>query len=261
MDLELTGKVAIVTGGNRGIGASIAQELAREGADVFLVARDAALLDRMAEEISHRFGRRAGTYAADLRKPDAPPALVKAVLAEFGRIDILVNNAGSTKRGHFLSLTEEDWIDGYALKVHGYVRMARSAWPELQRSSGTIVNIVGAGSRVGTSEFMIGGSVNSALLNFTKSLADLGKIEGIRVNAINPGRTQTERLVRNLDRMAAEAQIGRQAAAVKLLAEAGIARFGRPEEIGWLTAFLASPRAAFINGSIIEIDGGETRAL
>jgi NAD(P)-dependent dehydrogenase (short-subunit alcohol dehydrogenase family) len=261
MNLELIGKIAIVTGGNRGIGASVATELAREGADLLLVARDGALLDRIAMGIADQFGRRAIAYAADLRHASAAAAIVEACLAAFGRLDVLVNNAGTTRRGHFLSLTESDWEEGYAVKLHGYVRMSRAAWPALRQSKGTIVNIVGAGSRIGTAEFTIGGSVNAALLNLTKALADLGRTEGVRVNAINPGRTQTERLARNLDRLAAEAGISRDEAEAKLLADTGIARFGQPEEIGWLAAYLASPRASFIHGSIVEIDGGETRAL
>jgi len=261
MELELAGKVAIVTGGNRGIGSAVATELAREGADLCLVARDGGLLDEVAREIGDRFHRRVLAHQSDLRRPDAAEAAVQACVAAFGKIDILVNNAGTTKRGHFLSLSDEDWEEGYALKLHGYVRMSRGAWPELKRNRGAIVNIVGAGSRVGTAEFTIGGSVNAALLNLTKSLADLGRTEGIRVNAINPGRIQTDRLVRNLDRLAAGAGISRDEAAIGLIAQTGIPRFGLPEEVGWLVAYLASSRAAFMNGSIVEIDGGETRAV
>jgi NAD(P)-dependent dehydrogenase (short-subunit alcohol dehydrogenase family) len=161
MNLELS-KIAIVTGGNRGIGAAVATELAREGAEVFLIARDGALLDGVATEIASRFGRRAVAFAADLRRPEAATSAVQACLAAFGQLDILVNNAGTTKRGHFLSLNESDWEEGYAVKLHGYVRMSRSAWPALRQSRWTIVNIVGAGSRIGTAEFTIGGSVNAA---------------------------------------------------------------------------------------------------
>jgi NAD(P)-dependent dehydrogenase (short-subunit alcohol dehydrogenase family) len=261
MNLELSGKVAIVTGGNRGIGANIAEELAREGVDLFLVARDSALLDRVAGGIAAKFGRQVVAHAADLRPPEAAAQAIEAAIAAFGRIDILVNNAGATKRAPFLDLTEDEWMDGFALKFHGYVRMARTAWPELRRRQGAIVNIIGIGSRAGSAEFTIGGSVNAALVNLTKALADLGRADGVRVNAINPGRIETDRLVRNLDRLAAEAGVQRDEAAARLLSGLGLKRFGRPEEIGWLVAYLASPRAAFIEGAIIDIDGGENRSV
>jgi 3-oxoacyl-[acyl-carrier protein] reductase len=261
MNLDLDGTAAIVTGGNRGIGAAIAAALAEEGVDVMLVARDAVMLDKVAAELAATHGRRAMPHATDLRRPEAAQAAVDAALAAFGRLDIVINNAGATKRGHFLSLDDSDWADGFALKLHGYVRMARSAWPALRRSRGAIINIVGVGGRVAEAEFTIGGSVNAALLNLTKSLADLGRVEGVRVNAINPGRIHTERLDRNLDRIAAAGVMSREEAAQKLRAVTGIARFGRPEEIGWLAAYLASPRADFMQGAIVEIDGGEMHAV
>ena len=126
---------------------------------------------------------------------------------------------------------------------------------------GSIINIIGIGSRTAGADFTIGGSVNSALLNFTKCLADLGSRDGVRVNAINPGQIATDRLTRRLDRIEKEKGIGREQALAEMARSHGIARPGAPEEIGWLAAFLASPRAAFIHSAIIDIDGGETRAL
>ena len=148
MELNLSGKTALVTGASRGIGASVALELAREGVHVCLAARDRAKLDEVAASIATISGsNRTTVIAGDLREPAAVKAAVDAAIAAFGRLDILVNNAGATKRADFFALTEEDWQDGFALKFHGYVRATRAAWPHLREFHGCIVNIVGIGSR------------------------------------------------------------------------------------------------------------------
>jgi 3-oxoacyl-[acyl-carrier protein] reductase len=139
--------------------------------------------------------------------------------------------------------------------------MTRAAWPHLCQAHGAVINIVGVGSRTASAEFSIGGAVNVALLNFTKAMADRGIRDGVRVNAINPGLIETDRLTRNIERVMHEHSCSRDEAIARLLAPRGTTRFGRPEEIGWLAAFLASSRADFIQGAIVDIDGGATRAL
>jgi NAD(P)-dependent dehydrogenase (short-subunit alcohol dehydrogenase family) len=261
MDLGLKGKVALITGASGGIGTAIATELAREGADLCLTARDPGKLQETASALEKMSGRRPAVHAGDLSAPDAASAAVAAAIAAFGRLDILANCAGDTKRGDFLKLTEDDWSGGFAVKFHGCVRMTRAAWPHLRETQGTVINIVGVGSRFGSAEFAIGGAVNVALLNFTKVMADIGINDGVRVNAINPGLIETERLGRNVARLMREHSCTREEAVSRMLKPRGTRRFGRPEEIGWLAAFLASPKAAFIQGSIIDIDGGATRSL
>ena len=261
MDLGLSGKVALITGASRGIGEAIAIELAREGMDVCLAARDEARLHHVAAGIAAQSQVGTLVYAGDFRDRAVPRDAIARCVASFGRLDVLVNNAGATRRGDFLELTEEDWQDGYALKFHGYVRMTRAAWPHLRASHGSVINIAGIGARTASAEFTIGGSVNAALLYFTKAMADRGVTDGVRVNAINPGHIATDRLVRNFDRLAADQGIAREEAAERLLAECRTQRFGRPDEIGGVAAFLASNQASFIQGSLIDVDGGETRAL
>jgi NAD(P)-dependent dehydrogenase (short-subunit alcohol dehydrogenase family) len=262
MDLNLSGKVALITGASRGIGASIAAELAREGVHVCLAARDKAKLDEVAGAIAAvSRNNRTAVIAGDLRDPAAGKTAVDAAIATFGRLDILVNNAGATKRADFFTLTEDDWQDGFALKFHGYVRTTRAAWPHLREKNGCIVNIVGIGSRAGSAEFTIGGSVNVALLNFSKAMADIGVNDGVRVNAINPGLIETERFGRNIERVSRDKGFDREQAISYLLSSHGTTRVGRPKEIGWLTAYLASDKADFIQGCVIDIDGGATRSL
>jgi 3-oxoacyl-[acyl-carrier protein] reductase len=261
MELGLSGKVALVTGANRGIGAAIAMELAREGVHLCLVARDLTKLNEVASALRDTANVRAIVHSADLREPAAAADAVKAATVAFGRLDILVNNAGATKRADFFALTDEDFLDGFALKFHGYVRTTRAAWPHLRNANGNIVNIVGIGSRSGSAEFTIGGAVNVAILNFTKAMADIGVQDGVRVNAINPGFIETERLSRTIERTMRDRSCSREAAIAYLLSTHGTTRLGQPEEIGAMTAFLASDRAGFLQGSIIDVDGGATRSL
>ncbi|MCF8480969.1 MAG: SDR family oxidoreductase [Rhodospirillum sp.] len=260
MDLELNGGTALVTGASRGIGAGVARRLAREGMDVALVGRDTGALADVAREIGE-MGRRAVPLIHDLRDPDGAGRAVDGAVEALGGLDLLVNNAGATKRGDFFELTDGDWADGFALKMHGYVRMTRAAWPHLAARSGCLINIVGIGGYAGLGEFTVGGAVNAALHNFTKAMVDYGRRDGVRVNAVNPGRVQTERLDRNLDRIAGPRGIEREEAARELLAECGIDRFGDPDEIACAVAFLASSRAGFAQGSLFCVDGGEHRAI
>jgi len=258
MDFQLNNQVAIITGASRGIGRAIAQLLSAEGMRLVIAARSADLLD----EVARSCQTEVVPVAMDLREEAAPQRLIDIAVEKFGGINVLVNNAGATKRGDFLELTEADWQDGFALKFFGAVRCARAAWPHLQAAKGSVVNIVGVGGRTGSAEFSIGGTVNAALLNFTKVLADRGVLDGVRVNAINPGAIATDRLQTRVATFAAQQGIAAAEAAGQMAAQLGIARFGAPEEIARAVAFLASSSAAgFCQGSILDVDGGQTRTL
>lgn len=256
----LSGKIAIVTGASRGIGRAIAVELARQGANVVLTARDAGLLAAVADEI-RALGRRAEVSVADLRELAAAGRVVDAALAAFGAIDIVVNNAGATKRGDFLQLTDDDWQDGFALKLHGAVRLSRAAWPHLVRRRGSVLNIAGVGGRTPGAEFTIGGSVNGALLTFTKALADVGVRDGVQVNAINPGYIRTERLTNRLKQRVARTGETLAQAEAGMVAEAETIRLGEPQDIARLVAFIVSPGARYLQGALIDADGGQTKTV
>lgn len=258
---DFSGQSAIVTGSNRGIGAAIALELARCGAAVTLTGRDSAALAATAGRIETETGRKPAIVASDLRQEPAAGQVVEAAVKAHGRLDILVNNAGATKRGDFLDLTDDDFLDGFALKFHGAVRMTRQAWPHLVKTHGKLVNIVGIGSRTPAMDFTIGGSVNSAIVNFTKAMADRGLKDGVRVNAINPGHIVTDRLRRRVEAASQAAGITYAEAEERSRREHGILRFGEVGEIADLTAFLCSDRATYIHGATIDIDGGATKGL
>ncbi len=259
MDQGLAGKTAIVTGASRGIGLAIAEKLAAEGVNVLLVARSGDLLATHAERLSQVTP--CAAFAADLREPEAASHVVAAAIARFGRLDFLVNNAGATKRGDFATLTDGDFQDGFALKFHGTVRMTRAAWPALKESRGAIVNIIGSGGRMASGDFTIGGSVNAALFNFTKAIAQPAMRDGIRVNGINPGWIETDRLKGRLAQAAKDKGIDEATARAQALADLKVARFGQPAEIADLAAALLGPRFAYVQGALIDCDGGLTRAL
>ncbi len=257
MDLQLSHQVAIVTGASRGLGRAIAETLSGEGMKVVLVARSGQELEALAS----RLPTESLVQVVDLRKPESGEQVVAETVRRFGKIDLLVNNAGATKRGDFLTLTDEEWKDGYDLKFFGAMRLSRAAWPYLQASEGRIVNIIGVGGKAGSAEFTIGGTVNAALMNLTKALADRGVQDGVRVNAVNPGSIATERLQIRIKNYAREKNITPEEAARQMPHEMKIARFGNPDEIARAVAFLASPQASYIQGAILDVDGGATRAL
>lgn len=250
-------RVAIVTGASRGIGAAIARELSAQGLSLVLTARSRAELDTLAAQLP----RPALAIDADLSEPAAAARIVEATLAHYGRLDVVVNNAGATPRGDFLEFSDADWDAGFALKFFGAVRLCRAAWPALVASGGAIVNIAGIGGRTGNAEFAIGGSVNAALLNLTKALADRGVADGVRVNAVNPSSIATERTQVRIDALARERELGPAQAARELARKLGVARFGEPAEIARVVAFLASDAASYMQGAIVDVDGGQTRTL
>lgn len=246
-----------MTGASRGIGRAVAQELAEEGMKLVLAARSRDMLEAVAAECKTE----CLIQSADLREPNAAERIVKAAIERFGKLDLLVNNAGATKRGDFLELTDINWSDGFALKFFGAMRLSRAAWEHLKEQQGSIIFISGIGGRTGSAEFTIGGSVNAALLNLTKSLADRGSRDKVRINAVNPSSILTERLQSRIRKLAEEKNLDEKAAAQLMCRKLGVNRFGNPEEIAAVVAFLASSRADYCHGCLVDVDGGKTLTI
>jgi 3-oxoacyl-[acyl-carrier protein] reductase len=254
---EFDGKIVVISGASRGIGRGIALAFAREGAQTVLASSSEQNLAAAAKAIAAE-GPQPLTVAGDLRKLEACEQLFKRVNERFQRCDVLVNNAGATRAGAFLELPDAVWLDGFALKFFGCVRLTRLFWPLLKASQGSVVNIVGGAARTPDAEFLIGGAVNAAVANFSKGLSKLGNRDNVNVNVIHPGNTDTERqdelrrqraaaLGRTVDELRAEA-----------LTKSNMRRFGKPEDVAALALFLCSERARHVQGTAIAVDGGTT---
>jgi 3-oxoacyl-[acyl-carrier protein] reductase len=255
---EFSGKVVVVTGGSRGIGRAIAAEFAREGAQIVLAASSAANLASAAKAIAGGKLPEPATIAADLRELAGCEKVAATVSERFGRCDILVNSAGATRAGNFLDLPDAAWLDGYALKLFGCVRVTRLLWPLLKATQGHVVNIVGGAARTPGPEFLIGGSVNAAMANFSKGLSQLGKRDGVNVNVIHPGATDTERTQQLLEQRAAASGRPLEDLRRESYAKDGLKRLGHPDDIAALALFLCSEKARYIQGTAIAVDGGAT---
>jgi 3-oxoacyl-[acyl-carrier protein] reductase len=225
-----------------------------------LTGRDAAALDEGAKAIRAQ-GRRAAVAVLDLRQTDAPQRLIEQVKHELGGLDILVNNAGATKRGDFLSLTDADWEDGYALKFFAHVRLARAAWPLIKEQRGSLVSIGGTGGRKPTAEFAIGSSVNAAVAAFSKCLADRGKEDGVQVNCIHPSMVETDRLWRRIEAEMERTGWPEEKTRKEMCRGFGITRFGTVADVADLITFIVSSRATWLHGATVDLDGGEIPVL
>jgi len=260
MTSDLQDKVALVTGASRGIGRGIALELAAAGGNLLLTARDRDALEATAQSI-RSLGRRAEIHVADLRGDGEPARLASLAKDRFGRLDILVNNAGANRRGDFFALTDADWAAGFDLKFFAQVRLCRAAWPLLKQAGGSIVAIAGIGGRAPVADYMIGSSVIGAQLAFMKALADIGKRDGVQVNSINPGSVDTDRFRHRLGIIMARTGLDEAAAIEHHRKELDITRFGLPEDVAGLVAFIVSPRGRWLHGAAIDIDGGQVDPL
>ncbi len=262
MELKLGGKVAVVTGGSLGIGRAIAEELAAEGVQVAIVARDAARLLSAAAEISGRGGGRVLACPGDMTRPADIETAMAAAHQALGPIDILVNNAGASPMGRIAETADAVWEKSLQLKLMGYVRCARAVLPGMRaRRWGRVVNIIGRSGHQPRAAYLAGGAVNAALLNFTLALAEECAPDNVLVTGVNPGPVQTPRWDTLVAQGAAIAATDTGTAHAAALASVGLSRIGRPDDVSGMVAFLCSDRAAFITGTCIDIDGGGTRCI
>src|ERR1700737_2877837 len=258
---EFKGKVVVISGASRGIGRGIATAFAREGAQTGLASSSEQNLAAAGHAIAALGAPQPLAVAGDLRTLSACEQLFRRVDDSFRRCDVLVNNAGATRAGNFLELADETWLDGFALKFFGAVRLTRLFWPLLKSAQGPLVNIIGGGARTVEPEFLVGGSVNAAAANFTKGLSRLGMRDGVHVNAIHPGQTATERTEQLLQQRAAALGQPIEEVRAAAVAKSGTRRMATPEDIAALTLFLCSERSRHIQGTAIAVDGGATPGL
>jgi NAD(P)-dependent dehydrogenase (short-subunit alcohol dehydrogenase family) len=252
MDLNLRGRTALITGASKGIGYAAAEALAEEGVNVVLVARTQADLQSARERIAARWNVRVETHPYDL----SDSGNVDRLVARHADIDILVNNAGAIPGGDIEEVDEARWRAAWDLKVYGYVNMCRRFYAEMRkRGRGVIINILGmAGERMDAT-YIAGSTGNAGLMAFTKALGGAASNDKLRVVGINPGAIATDRLI-TMMRKRAQDRLGDAERWEELMRPLPFGRAGRPEEIGWMVAFLASDRSAYTTGTIVTIDGG-----
>jgi NAD(P)-dependent dehydrogenase (short-subunit alcohol dehydrogenase family) len=253
----LAGKVAVVSGGSRGIGRAIAGRFAEEGARVVIAARNEEALGRAVTEMNVS-GQACRGVRADLSKAE-DVARVVAAATEWGGIDILVNNVGAAPAGRFLVLTDEQFLDAWTLKLLAGIRLARAAIPQMiERGGGSIINITGLGGREPGPEAAALASTNGAIRGVTKSLAREMAGKGIRVNAICPGTVRTERAVELAKQTAAARGILIEAVEEEAMKAVPRGRYVEPSEIAEVALFLAGGAAPSLTGVEIVVDGGRS---
>jgi len=252
----MSSKVAIVTGASQGIGRATAIRLARDFDSIVLVARNRANLEQTALDVKEA-GANPLVIDVDLAEPEAAQQVIDQALAAFGRIDALLNIAGAVPQIDVLEMTDEQWDRGLALKLHGARRLTIAAWPSLKQSSGSVVLMSGNSALFPKAPYAAVGTINAAIVALAKAFSDRGITDGVQVNSVLPGAVMTGRRRSYLEHWAPLHNMTVEEATAQFPGEAGIARYGTPEEIAELMAFVVSPVARWMTGSTLRMDGGE----
>ncbi|MCC2613721.1 SDR family oxidoreductase [Neorhizobium sp. Rsf11] len=256
----MTNTVAIVTGGSSGIGRATALRLARDFSAVVVTARDAEGLASAADEI-RAAGADALAIDIDLSEPEAAGLVVEKTRNAFGRIDALVNIAGAVPGIDLFDLTDAQWDMSLKLKFHGARRLTLKVWDALKMSKGAVVFTSGTGAEIPNSATAAIGTINAAIEALAKAFADRGLKDGVQVNSVSPGPIMTKRRQGLIEAAASARGITVELAKQKFLEQAGITRFGEPEEIAELMAFAVSPAARWMTGTVLRMDGGEVKSI
>jgi 3-oxoacyl-[acyl-carrier protein] reductase len=252
--------VAIVTGASQGIGRATAVRLAKDFSGVALAARNEDALQKVAAEVKSR-GAEPLPVALDLHTRESAEILVKRTLDRFGRIDAVLNIAGAVPQIDLFEITDEHLLDGLELKFHVTRRLTLLAWDALKGSNGSVVLISGSAALDPKPGFAAVAAVNAAIIALAKAFAEQGIKDGVQVNSVVPGPIMTNRRKSFMEKWARSKGMTVEEATKKFPAEAGISRYGKPEEVADLMAFLVSPAAKWLTGTSVRIDGGEIKGI
>jgi 3-oxoacyl-[acyl-carrier protein] reductase len=252
--------VAIITGASQGIGRATALRLAKDFSSVALAARNGDALKEVAKAVYHA-GAEALPLALDLREPSADQTLVDETLKRFGRIDALINIAGAVPQIDLMEMTDAQWDDGMALKLHGARRITIHAWNALKESKGSVVFTSGTSAQAPKSAYAAVATINAAIVALARAFAERGIKDGVQVNSVLPGPVLTNRRKTYMEKYAPAHNMTFEDAMEKFPAQDGISRYGQPEEIADLMAFLVSPQARWMTGSAVRMDGGEIKGV
>jgi 3-oxoacyl-[acyl-carrier protein] reductase len=252
--------VAIVTGASQGIGRATALRLARDFSVLVLAARNKDKLEKTATEVRSAAAQ-AMVYAVDLREPQSAEVIINGTLEHFGRIDALLNIAGAVPQIDLFEMTDAQWDDGMALKLHGARRLTMRAWDALKASNGSVVLISGSAALDPKPGFAAVAVTNAAINALAKAFAEQGIKDGVQVNSVVPGAVMTGRRRSFFEKWAPAHNLTVEEAIKKFPEEAGISRFGTPEEIADLLSYLVSPAAKWMTGTSVRMDGGEIKGV
>jgi 3-oxoacyl-[acyl-carrier protein] reductase len=252
--------VAVVTGASQGIGRATAIRLAHDFSALVLVARNPANLEQTAEAVNGA-GAKKLIIDIDLAKPEAARSVVDQTLGAFGRIDALLNIAGAVPQIDLFEMTDEQWDGGMALKFHGARRLTIRAWDALKASGGSVILTSGSAALDPKPGFAAVAAVNAAIIAMAKAFAEQGIKDGVQVNSVVPGAVMTGRRQSFFEKWAPAHNLTVDEAIKKFPEEAGIRRFGKPEEIADLMAFMVSPAAKWMTGTSVRMDGGEVKGI
>ena len=262
MNTGLRDKIAIVCAASEGLGRAAAEALAAEGCRLAICSRRQDAVDAVAAELRQRFGADVLAVQADLRQASDITTFVDATIRKFGALDVMVTNVGGPKPGLFDTLTDDDWLEAVQLLLMSVVRLTRQALPHLRkRGGGRIIHITSLAVKQPVAGLMLSNSVRAAVVGFSKTLSrELAK-ENITVNCVAPGYTRTQRVVRLNEATAAREGKPVEEIEQRLLANIPAGRLGEPSELAGLICYLASDQAAYITGSVIQVDGGSVTGL
>jgi 3-oxoacyl-[acyl-carrier protein] reductase len=252
--------VAIVTGANQGIGRCTAIRLAKDFGAVALVARNEDALVEVADVVRAK-GAEPLSIALDLGRVESPEVVIKTTRDHYGRIDALLNIAGAVPQVDLFEMTDEQWYAGMELKLHGARRLTIRAWDALKASKGSVVFLSGSAALDPKPGFAAVAATNAAIIAMAKAFAEQGIKDGVQVNSIVPGAVMTGRRRSFLEKWAPAHDMTVDEATRKFPEEAGISRYGQPEEIAELMAFMVSPAAKWMIGSCVRMDGGEVKGI
>ena len=262
MDFGLKGRVAIVAAASKGLGKAVAEELAREGADVAICSRNIVELEKAASAIEKASGRAPLVHALDVTRYDDVRGFVAEVVKKFGHVDICVTNAGGPPSKKFLDISIDDWRAAVDLNLMSAVYFAKEVLPGMrERKWGRLITITSMSVKQPVDGLLLSNSIRAAVTGLARTLANEFGADGITVNNVCPGYTLTERLEQLAAKQSADTGLSREKVFERMSAQVPLGRIGRPEEFAALVAFLASERASYINGTTIAVDGGWVKSL